>query len=56
MMALMDHRHHSDATFQISSKSDIRNPVKNTPVHHLGVGSLKDRGVVDDGDDHLDGS
>ena len=29
--------------FQISGLQDVRNPVKNTPIHHLQVGSLEDR-------------
>ena len=30
------------AKFQISALYDIRNPIKDTPVHHLQVGSLED--------------
>ena len=28
--------------FQISALYDVRNPIKDTPVHHLQVGSLED--------------
>ena len=28
---------------QILGVSDVRNPVKKTPIHHLQVGSLEDR-------------
>ena len=34
---------HSGAMFQISSLYDDRNPIKDTPIHHLQVGSLGDR-------------
>ena len=31
------------AMFQISGLQDVRNPIKDTPIHHLQVGSLGDR-------------
>ena len=34
---------HGDAMFHISWRQDIRNPVKMTPVLHLGVGVKSDR-------------
>ena len=39
MITLMDHRHHGVDINQFSSRSDIRNPIKNDPVLHPGVGS-----------------
>ena len=33
-----------EAMFQISSLQDVRNPIKDIPIHHLQVGSLEDRG------------
>ena len=36
---------HGDAMFHISWRQDIRNPVKMTPVLHLGVGVKSDRWV-----------
>ena len=33
--------------FQISALCDVRNPIKDTPVHHLLVGSLEDMVVPD---------
>ena len=29
--------------FQISGLWDVRNPIKDTPIHHVQVGSLGDR-------------
>ena len=31
-----------EAMFQISSLQDVRNPIKDIPIHHLQVGSLED--------------
>ena len=35
-----------DANFHISWRLDIRNPVKKTPILHLGVGVKSDRGLL----------
>ena len=37
----------SDNNFQISALCDIRNTIKDTPIHHLLVGSLEDIVVPD---------
>ena len=38
-------KYHGDAKFQISLRWDIRNPVKKTPVLHLGLGVKNDKWV-----------